>query len=57
MSKSTVAKKAKDGDDMGKPGKGFSKGVKGMTKKGMPAKNAKKIMGAQMQKMRVKGML
>lgn len=57
MSKSTVAKKAQKGIDMGKPGKGFSKGVSSMMKKGMSSKSARNIMGAQMNRMRKKGML
>ena len=57
MTKSQAAKKARAGKDMGKPGKGFKKGVSNLMSKGMPMKRAKKIMGAQFQKMRKKGML
>lgn len=57
MTKSQAAKKARSGADMGKPGKGFETGVKKMMGKGMSSKRAKKIMGAQFQKMRRKGML
>lgn len=57
LTKSQAAKKAVKGTDMGKPGKGFKKGVSKMMGKGMSLVKAKKIMGAQFQKMRKKGML
>lgn len=57
MSKSQAAKKARAGVDMGKPGKGFQKGVDQMVAKGMSKQRAQKIMGSQFQKMRRKGML
>jgi hypothetical protein len=57
MSKSEAAKKAAAGDDMGKPGKGFDAGVKRLIAKGYTSERARKIMGAQFQKMRRAGKL
>lgn len=57
MTKSQAAKKAVKGTDMGKKGKGFSKGVNSMMGKGMLQSSAQNIMGAQFQKMRKAGKL
>lgn len=57
MSKSAAAKKAAKGKDMGKPGKGFKKGVMTLVAGGKPLVNAKRIMGAMFQKMRRAGKL
>ncbi len=58
ISKSTAAKRAQKGEDMGKPGKGFDAGVHDlMTKKHMTEEQAKKIMGAQFWAMRRRGQL
>lgn len=53
MSKSQAAKKAAQGVDMGKPGKGFAK----LAAKMGGGMKGKKIAGAMFQKMRRKGML
>lgn len=57
LSKSAAAKQARSGKDMGKPGKGFSKGVKELVASGHSAQSARKIMGAQFQRMRKAGKL
>jgi hypothetical protein len=57
LSKSQAAKKARSGADMGKPGKGFSKGVSALVASGHSASSARKIMGAQFQRMRKAGKL
>lgn len=57
MSKSTAAKQAVKGKDMGKPGKGFAKIVSSATKKYGSIDAAKKVAGAMFQKMRKGGKL
>lgn len=57
MTKSQAAKKARKGADMGKPGKGFKKGVKSLEAQGKSSQSAKNIMGAEFQKMRRAGKL
>ena len=53
MSKSTAAKQARKGKDMGKPGKGFA----AIVKKTGGGEKGKKIAGAIFQKMRKAGKL
>jgi len=56
MSKSMAAKQARAGKDLGHKGKGFAKIVAAVSPK-YGEERAKKIAGAQFQKMRRKGML
>lgn len=57
MSKSTAAKQARKGKDMGKPGKNFSKIAASAGKKYGSAAAGKRVAGAIFQKMRAKGKL
>jgi len=57
MSKSTAAKKASDGDDMGKPGKNFGKIAAKAGKAYGSATEGKKVAGAIFQKERKAGKL
>ncbi len=57
LSKSTAAKEARSGKDMGKPGKNFSKIAASAGKEYGSAEAGKKVAGAIFQKMRAKGKL
>lgn len=57
MSKSAVAKKARSGMDMGKPGKNFKKIAAKAAKEYGSAAAGKRVAGAILQKMRAKGKL
>lgn len=56
MSRGEVARKARQGEDLGNPGKGFDAGVNKLKSK-VGKKIAERIMGAQMEKMRKRGQL
>lgn len=57
MSKSSAAKKASSGADMGKPGKNFNKVAARAAKEYGSASAGKKVAGAIFQKMRRAGKL
>lgn len=57
MSKSTAAKKARKGDDMGKPGKGFARIAKSAGKEYGSEKAGDRVAGGVFQAMRKKGRL
>jgi hypothetical protein len=57
MSKSTAAKKARKGEDLGKPGKNFSKIAKSAGKEYGSEEEGEKVAGSIFQKMRRGGKL
>jgi hypothetical protein len=57
LSKSSAAKKARKGADMGKPGKNFAKIAASAGKKYGSEESGKKVAGAIFQKMRKAGKL